>query len=1172
MAQYTLLKANGLSTFANPLSDAVAEGSFEECSNVTVNKNQTIEPRRGFKQYGTAFAGTNDRAKQLLTYKDTLFVHVMDKLKFDSGSGSFVEFTESVEEVRQGLRIKYIEANGNLYFTTNKGIKKISAKNPSDLLTSEIVDSGMAKALDIKVDMDFNMPGFLIGNSKVAYAVVWGYKDNNENLILGSPSSRTVVYNRTNDSCTTKISFAIPSEITTTDYFYQVYRTGVFTATLPAEPVDPGNEFNLIFEENVTASELTSGYVNTVDITPEDFRKNGTPLYTNPESGEGISQANGKPPFATDIATYKNYTFYANTSTSQQFNLSILGITSLVNNVSYVEITDGTSTNRYYFQGTMESYEIDATTMVPADFVNTVAGTAKYFLLDSANEESKYLVYFKNTSTSFDEIPTGLGRILVEVKIDPTTDSVDDILEKAASKVNSISDDFNFFLGSAALPAQPGMLFIDCSNNGAVSLDMLTASTLPASFVYTRDDNGTGEDALNNKVFLPRIPVGAENGPTPGQQLEQLAKSLINVVNQVDDIVYGYYNSGYDDVPGQMYFTQREITGPSFSFNSGPNTNPDVDLHEMFMFMPNLPTTGAQVSNTSTNEVAPNRIMFSKFQQPEAVPLSNQIDVGPKNREIKRIIPLRDSLFIFKEEGIYRLSGTDTGSFVVAEFDFSAQVLAPDSAVVMNNQIYALSNLGVIQVTDTGVEIISRPIEGKLLNIMREEYSYKTSSFGVSYETEKSYMLFVPTLDSDTTATQGYIYNSSTNTWVNWQDFEKTCGIVNFGDDKLYLGPADINQIEQERKTRTRKDQADREYVIDIIPGTIIDNTLRLNDISNVEVNDVIIQTIYLSIEQYNRVLVKLDEDFQVEFDNYYSELHAVKGDNIRDKIQQLANKMDIDSGINYSQFATLIGNYTADILDIVYINGNTVMELDDATNLRVGRYVYFNTNSTPFIIIDVTGNFITLQGIVVGSPTELQTDVNLFQDVQACFNLMVDVLNFDDGVFYTNYPKSTGSMDLESVIIEINKSLKMVTTKYSMNFLQGTVTAYKAIESFVIWNPSYFSDPSVYKQVTESTMIFADSNFTSVRLAYCSDLMPLFKDITFSGEGLGIGDWGYFPWGSINWGGTAAPVPLRTYIPRDVQRCRFIKVRFTHDVAFEKYSLYGLSLTYRPFSIKAYR
>jgi hypothetical protein len=67
-------------------------------------------------------------------------------------------------------------------------------------------------------------------------------------------------------------------------------------------------------------------------------------IKVTPESGDGIEQANGKPPFATDIALYKNYTFYANTKTVQRFNLSFLTIQNMVTNVSNIVITDNTIT------------------------------------------------------------------------------------------------------------------------------------------------------------------------------------------------------------------------------------------------------------------------------------------------------------------------------------------------------------------------------------------------------------------------------------------------------------------------------------------------------------------------------------------------------------------------------------------------------------------------------------------------------------------------------------------------------------------------------------------------------------------------------------------------------------------------------------------------------------
>lgn len=1146
-------RAKGLYTHSNPLADsAVPAGSFANVSNVVVDRNEIIEPRRGFKQYENSFGDGTDRAKQLLTYKDSVLRHVLSELQFDlNGAFSTFNSLEDIQEIQSGLRIKGIEANGNLYFTTLTGIKKISARSSADFPTISIQDAGGAKSLDLLAAPDYSTPGFLSPYSRVAYRLVWGKKDLNENLILGEPSARTVVYNiSTTDSCIVALESAIPADVTDTTYFYQLYRTAVFSGDLttvpdPTPPVDPGDEMYLVFEDVVTSAQLTAGKIEIQDITPEDFRSNGTLLYTNPESGDGIEQANGKPPFATDIALYKNYTFYANTKTVQRFNLSFLTVQGMVTNVSNIVITDGTSTNTYLFQGSLETYTINFTGCVKNDFHNASPGTAKYFTFTSANDEIEYLLWYYNSVN--DEIPIMPGKVFIKCDISSAT-NLTDVIDKTVEEISTETNDFNFS-GSGTV------VTMACSNNGFVT--PAPTDTVGGPFVISKDGLGTGEDAANKKIFLPRVPALNENGPTPSQQLEQIARSLVNVIQSEDNIVYAYYVSGYNDVPGQVLLEQQETTGPQFFLRSNIGDK----------FNPTLPVSGNSVG--STNEVSPNRVYYSKLQQPEAVPIANYIDVGPKDREIKRIIALRDSLFIFKEDGIYRLSG-ETAPFTVAPFDFSAQMLAADTAVVLNNQIYCLTTQGVCVITDTGNSIISRPIENLLLQVTRQGYNYKTISFGVSYETDRSYILFLPSSQNDTVATQAFRYNTFTSAWSRW-DVTATCGLVNFSDDKMYIGAGDLNSIEQERKSLTRTDHADRQYDLDILANGVEANVISLNSVSNVEVGDVLIQQQYLTISQFNRLLTKLDSDISVTDNNYYALLHAVAGDNLRAKLTGLATKLDSDPGVDYASFASDIGDYSYPIISITAPSNQTVLNIG-THDILVGRHVIVNTSSTPYEVISTTSTTITLDALVPGVPTVVQTAVNSFPDYQGCFNIIVDVLNNDDGVFYSNYPLSEGTVEFEIPVLSFDKVNNTVVVKFPMELIFGTITLYKAIESVVIWNPIYFGDPSVTKQIREGTMIFENSNFSKVNIAYGTDLSPSFETILFEGEGLGVGDWGYFSFGSINWGGVAAPIPLRTLIPRSKQRCRFINIRFTHRVAFEKYAIYGISLTWRPVSSRGYR
>lgn len=1157
MSQSVNLKMKGIVTHPNALS-AVPEGSLAEALNVVIDRNEVIEPRRGFFQYGNTFGLPDDKTLQLINYKDTIIRHVLNKLQFDSDyQGQFLDFNGSsvIEQSANGIRLKSIEANGNLYMATAEGMKKLSARSQTDFFSVQIEQAGGVKALDITATPNFTSNGFLTANSKVAYKVVWGIKDINENLILGSPSARSVVYNSTASSCIVDLNFAVPADVTSENYFYQIYRTAVFSETPPTEAPDPGQEFYLVFEDQVTSAQIIAGEVSVQDITPEDFRKSGSLLYTNPVSGEGIAQANERPPFGQDIALYKGYTFLANTKTVQRLNLSFLSVTGMTSGSSNITFLDGTNTNTYTFRGTNESYTLTFTGTTKSDYHNGSSGTAKYFTIDSAAQysggaSSNYLVWFYHSANDLE--PAIAGKINIKVDISATT-SVADIMVAVNDAILDATTDFNISSISTVMT-------IACSNNGYVVNS--PTETISGAFTITKDGLGTGEDASGNFVFLPRVPTGNENGPTTSQQLEQVARSLVKVLNKQDNIVYAYYISGFEDVPGQITLEQQDVVGPAFYINSNVGNQ----------FTPALPTSGNSV--ISSNEVRPNRIYYSKYQQPEAFPLANYIDIGPKDREIKRIIPLRDSLFIFKEDGIYRLSG-DSAPFTIAPFDFSAQVLAGDTAVVLNNQIYALSTQGVIVVTDTGVSVISRPIENLLLKIIREGYSYRTASFGVSYESDRSYFLWTVTNITDTVATQCFRYNTFTNSWTRFNT-TKTCGIVNFGDDKMYLGAGDLNFVEKERKSLTRDDQADREYIKDVLLDQVIGKQVKLNSATNVEVGDVLLQRQYVTVGQFNRLLNKLDKDAQVGDQDYESTLTISAGQDMRASLQDLAIKLDSDPGVVDTDYLQSIDNYSYSVTNITAAS-QSILTIG-SHNILPSRWVTITgSDCLPSIdgtyqVVSVGATTITINRSVqiAGTTASIQTAVDYSPDYQSCYNIITNKLNNDTGVQYTNFPTISDYVVFEGTILAFNKNTAIMQLSTEMDLLHGDITLFKSIQCVVIWNPQTFGDPSVEKQVREGTVMFENKNFTLVELSYGTDRSPSFVGTQLRGQG--IGDFGQFGFGGLNFGGIAAPIPLRTYIPKEKQRCRFMNVKFEHKSAMEKFSIFGISLTFRPYNIRTTR
>lgn len=307
---------------------------------------------------------------------------------------------------------------------------------------------------------------------------------------------------------------------------------------------------------------------------------------------------------------------------------------------------------------------------------------------------------------------------------------------------------------------------------------------------------------------------------TAAQNIRDTSLSLCRVINRyASSTFYAYYLSTVDDLPGQIMLQTRSAGASAFivSASRAQTYNPDVGT----------------TNQTSTADTWKNAIFYSKTSEPEAVPLGNYILIGSADKAILRILPLRDSLFILKEDGIFRLYGTDPSNFLVSPLDYTAILIAPETAVVLNNQIWALTTQGVVAISETGVQIMSHPIEANLTGLETQNYAVlQSTSFGISYESDRAYYLFVLTNGADAYPTQYYRYNYITNTWVRGI-MSKTCGIVNPIDSsnlaaqKLYLGNGLMNIVDVENKNLTYSDYADygSTQTISGVNGTVVTMT-----------------------------------------------------------------------------------------------------------------------------------------------------------------------------------------------------------------------------------------------------------------------------------------------------------------------------------------------------------
>ncbi len=1525
-SQQVTLQAQGLNYSPNNLS--LPQGSLVQADDVIIRRDNTIESRRGIREYSEGLGISTDRCKQLIEYKDRVLVHYANRLAFDtkeldaSGKAIFDLFAGTYLETQTGLRIKSIEANKNLYFTTDEGIKKISAKTAADFTTSSgfITNAGAVKALDITAELDITqgqISGFLPQDSTVAYRMVWGQKDNNDNLLLGTPSNRVEVYNYlsnnmamdinamsimldnldqgtsmindgnyatsfytpinpeaitlqsnvielakkldndiyfanitgasvpltislvdvTNNICTitfssgdptdyfetndqidlrnfstafvdingfrlldfaptsTTISFTfthaniasaapvsgdiydynyrnitatgddafatplddliisvpatseqvrtinntlsrilerlkiekdgviptalltiyvspfvlteranvrivgtIPSNVSSSDFF-QIYRSRIFTATTIETlggsggiGVTPDDEMRLVYEAFPTSAEILAGEFVFIDSSPEELVQNNTNLYTNPETGEGLINANEPPPFAKDINRFKNVVFYANTRTKHRIStFQLLGISNIVSG-DKITITSSAGSDTYTFVSGVNEV---------TDIVVTAGGTitaGEHFPLYSANDDKRVEFYFVVDGVG--SAPVIPNAVLQPVDIFSTDTDVQ-VAQKLLNTINTLVYDFQ--AEENTLPA------IRVTNVGEGLTTDATAGTTP--FTVTVFQQGNGENASLKQVLLSSLLSTA-------QAITQTAQSLVRVINkQTTSVVNAYYISGDTTPPGQINLEAKTLNedpfyvissgdGIGLSFNpdispintnitaisiasptvvttSAPhgllngnqivitnsNSTPSIDGLQTvtvlstttFSIPVNVTIAGTQAvwstiadTTVSTNEVKPNRIYYSKIGQPEAVPLLNYFDISAEDKEILRIFPLRDTLFAFKQDGTYRVSG-EIAPWSVSLLDSSCVVIAPDSVAVTRNTVYAWTESGITPITETGAgSEISRPIDTEILRLASSLFpNFSSITWGVGYDSDSSYIVFTNSAEEDTVATRAFRYCTLTNTWTNYIRTQ-TCGLLVTSQDLLYMGAGDKNLIEVERKEFSRRDYADKDFSIQLQDGKLFNDgtLLTFTSVEGINDGDVLTQEQTLTTYGYNSLLRQLDNDptvgvrtlqsssgagltltitttlnhFLVNNDyvtlsgtnsypsiddtykisgatantfnisivsplltqatlgtvkrSYETTLLSESGDNMRDKIEALATWLDSDPGVSFTDYFDRIDTKSGTI------SGNsiaspTVVTTSSAHELIPGRVITIGGTQSPLSIPIISGKKEVSSTGVFGVSTTFTIPVNVttaggsglsfdtgpninsFEDIQACFNDIVNRLNADPSVTFSNYQLITETTLFEAVVLSVDQTLNKLTINLPLQWVVGPMTVYNAINCEFTYAPITMDDPLMSKQISDATFMFNNRAITQFTASFSSDLKPEFQSIEFSGQGNGIfGHYSNPGFGNGFFGGASNSAPFRTIVPRDAQRCRYINMKINHRVARELWSLYGVTLT----------
>lgn len=303
------IKPRGKYTYPNNFS-AVPQGALLVANNVVMPRPFVVEQRRGIQPVGTIL--TNNINK-FYNYQNRIIINHGTTLSYDStGNQTWTDYAGTYSPPSGALVIRSFQANKNIYFETSTGTKKL------DLLTNAIRVSGAPAGLDGSGTTTGS--GWFSDQTQVAYRILFGYTDANNNLILGAPSQRIVVSNNTGGATNVSLTFTLPAGLDTT-WQYQVYRSPM-SIDLNTEPND---ECALVFTGNPTSGQLTAKVVTLIDSVNDSLK--GAFIYTA-SSQQGIAQSNYQAPIATDATTFKGFSFLANITNQQTTLLTLVAVGS----------------------------------------------------------------------------------------------------------------------------------------------------------------------------------------------------------------------------------------------------------------------------------------------------------------------------------------------------------------------------------------------------------------------------------------------------------------------------------------------------------------------------------------------------------------------------------------------------------------------------------------------------------------------------------------------------------------------------------------------------------------------------------------------------------------------------------------------------------------------------
>jgi hypothetical protein len=766
---------NGIDTYVMPLYSPT--NTTTTYRNISVYKGANTSAIEGFNYTANGVVGTETEAPIFSQYAD--FVESQSTLFVLAANGVYTASDETTATPFSKFRQFFVPGFGNY-----PSIEGNSGATPLSITSSAV--------------------GWLSYSNGVLLKIVI-VRTLNENTILEStPSNIIKVFNWNNrigyPSLT--IPFGASGFNLSSGDKVQIYRTKTFSYTSVAP-----TEYYLAVEKVYAGADLSFDL-----LLPDAVITSQQQIYVAPVNG-GALNSNIAPPLATSMITHQGYTWYGEVT---PVNFAKLGLLTLPSNGDTLTIragqAAGTSTSTstgsnvtFTFRNlasytpatatdVLIPYNMDATQFA-SNLYKTDSrslsflgeyGTAKLLAkIVPGNSDGQVRPYAQITATAlaggnmtftftpglFDinkfgssgavYVCSSAGAVKGIFSYNTTTQTSTTLVcnnykEETINAITYAANDYLYVLTNGG--TVEGLQFYEGDGSSYYSLLPAINKFQTALGVLVKD---TGSKLVDNTAtHLIRCNFAGLTYKTQGELLDQQVNYFVNKFNATANMkTYALLDS---QNVGVVVFQAKDPydTGIYGLASAGSTFNP---------------TLGASVTQFSTSTYTKNGIIASKYNRPQAVSTGyslQPIRVGRNDGKILQLAATTTELYVFKEEGIYRITvtpTTDENATIESAliFDPTTQTKYGTTVQLSNNEIFFMSTQGIHKISNGQIFTISKPIEKDVVSWLGKLTRSGYIPIAVANQPKGYYLLTFPGVNADDSGLS-MCYDTLLNKWSLW--------------------------------------------------------------------------------------------------------------------------------------------------------------------------------------------------------------------------------------------------------------------------------------------------------------------------------------------------------------------------------------------------------------------